>query len=60
MKENAYCLYLEMGVPHVVEVDYTRRLVKVHTADLDMTYVETDRITEPFQTEVSAIFAILD
>lgn len=53
-------LYLEMGVPHVVEIDYTRRLVKVHTADLDVTYVETDRMAEPFQTEVREIFSILD
>jgi Uma2 family endonuclease len=26
-------LYLEMGVPHVVEVDYTRRVVRVYTPE---------------------------
>jgi Uma2 family endonuclease len=53
-------LYLEIGVPHVVEVDYTHRLLKVHTADTDVTYVETDGMSQPFETQVSEIFSILD
>lgn len=53
-------LYLEMGVPHVVEIDYTRRVVKVHTADTDVTYGENDRLTQPFEAEIRELFAILD
>jgi Uma2 family endonuclease len=53
-------LYLEMGVPHVVEIDYTRRVVKVHTADADITYRENERVTQPFEAEIRDIFAILD
>jgi Uma2 family endonuclease len=49
-------LYLEMGVPHVVEVDYTRRLVKVHTADMDVTYTEADRLSPPLEIKVAEIF----
>jgi Uma2 family endonuclease len=51
-------LYLEMGVPHVVEVDYTRRVVKVHTPDSDAidVYREGDHMTVPFRVAVAEIF----
>lgn len=55
-------LYLEMGVPHVVEVDYTRRVVLVHTPDADApaVYRTTDHMTAPFDTGITAIFSVLD
>jgi Uma2 family endonuclease len=53
-------LYLEMGTPHVVEIDYTRRVVKVHTADTDITYLEADRMSNPFEAQIRDIFSILD
>jgi Uma2 family endonuclease len=55
-------LYLEIGIPYVVEVDYTRRVVLVHTpaADTATVYRADDQITEPFRACVSEIFAILD
>lgn len=55
-------LYLEMGVPHVVEVDYTRRVVLVHTPDGDApaVYREADHMTVPFDTNITAIFSVLD
>jgi Uma2 family endonuclease len=55
-------LYLEMGVPHVVEVDYTRRVVKVHTPEADAVsiYRQGDQMTAPFRSVVADIFAILD
>jgi Uma2 family endonuclease len=55
-------LYLEMGVPHVVEVDYTRRTVRVHTPDSETVsvYCEGDRITAPFHGTVAEIFTILE
>jgi Uma2 family endonuclease len=55
-------LYLEMGVPHVVEVDYTRRVVLVHTPDADApaVYRTADHMTVPFDTDLTAIFSVLD
>lgn len=55
-------LYLEMGVPHVVEVDYTRRIVRVHMPDSDTVsvYCEGDHITGPFRGAVGEIFTILE
>lgn len=55
-------LYLEMGVPYVIEVDYKRRVVLVHTpaADTPKMYAATDKLSTPFCVAVSEIFAILD
>ena len=55
-------LYLEMGVPHVVEVDYTRRAVRVHRPDSEEValYVSGDHLSVPFQAAVDEIFAVLD
>lgn len=55
-------LYLEMGVPHVVEVDYTRRIVKVHTPESDAVgiYGQGDQMSTPFRSVVVDIFSILD
>jgi Uma2 family endonuclease len=55
-------LYLEMGVPHVVEVDYTRRSVRVHTPESDAVsvYGEVDQMSTPFRVAVAEIFAILE
>jgi Uma2 family endonuclease len=55
-------LYLEMGVPHVIEIDYTRRVVLVHTPDADApsVYRTGDQISIPFQADVSTIFSVLD
>jgi Uma2 family endonuclease len=55
-------LYLEMGVPHVVEVDYTRRVVRVHTPESDAVamYGQDDQMTVPFRGAVAEIFAILE
>jgi len=55
-------LYLEMGVPHVVEVDYQRRIISVHTPEGESAtvYRRGDQITTPFRASVDEIFAILD
>ncbi|HEX4227833.1 MAG TPA: Uma2 family endonuclease [Bryobacteraceae bacterium] len=55
-------LYLEMGVPHVVEVDYTRRIVRVHTPESDAfsIYGDGDQMSTPFRAAVAEIFAILE
>ncbi|MBV9266481.1 MAG: Uma2 family endonuclease, partial [Acidobacteriaceae bacterium] len=55
-------LYLEMGVPHVVEVDYTRRVVKVHKPDADevAVYGDGDQMTDPFRATIREIFTVLD
>lgn len=55
-------LYLEIGIPYVVEVDYTRRVVLVHTpaGDAATVYRADDQITDPFQASIGEIFAILD
>ncbi len=55
-------LYLDMGVPHVVEVDYTKRVVRIHTPEADsvVVYREGDQITVPFRAAASEIFAVLD
>jgi Uma2 family endonuclease len=55
-------LYLDMGVPNVVEVDYTRRVVRVHTPEADAValYRAGDQMIVPFRAAVSDIFAVLD
>ena len=55
-------LYLDMGVPHVVEVDYTKRLIRLHTPEADSVavYRPGDQLTVPFRAAVNEIFAILD
>lgn len=55
-------LYLDMGVPNVVEVDYKKRHVRVHAADSDavVSYREGDQIATPFRASVSEIFSVLD
>lgn len=55
-------LYLEMGVPCVIEADYTRRVVLVYTPDADApaVYRAGDQITSPFRAAVSEIFSVLD
>ncbi len=55
-------LYLEMGVPHVVEVDYTKRVVLVHNPESDApaVYGSGDEVTSPFRVRVAEIFAGLD
>lgn len=55
-------LYLDMGVPHVIEVDYTKRVVRVHTPEADSVaiYRDGEQMNGPFRVEVGDIFAILD
>jgi Uma2 family endonuclease len=55
-------LYLDMGVPHVVEADYTKRIVRIYTPEADSValYGEGDQIAVPFRAAVSEIFAVLD
>jgi Uma2 family endonuclease len=55
-------LYLDMGVPSVVEVDYTRRVIRVYTqeADSPAVYRSGDQMTEPFHAAADEIFAVLD
>lgn len=55
-------LYLDMGVPFVVEVDYKKRLVLVYTpnADAAAVYHKADQVTTPFRSSVDQIFSVLD
>ena len=55
-------LYLDMGVPHVVEVDYTKRVVRVHTPEADSAavYRTGQQLTVPFRAVIDEIFAVLD
>jgi Uma2 family endonuclease len=55
-------LYLDMGVPNVMEVDYTKRVVRLHTpeADAAAVYRQGDRVTVPFHASVDEIFCVLD
>lgn len=55
-------LYLDMGVPNVVEVDYTRRVIRTYTpeADAAAVYREGDQLATPFRASLQEIFAILD
>jgi Uma2 family endonuclease len=52
-------LYLDAGIPTVVEVDYTKRVAFVHTLD-GTTMVHTEQITAPFRVQLSDVFCILD
>ena len=51
-----------MSVPHVAEVDYTKRVVRIHTPEADSVavYGEGDHIAVPFRAATSEIFAVLD
>jgi Uma2 family endonuclease len=51
-------LYLEMGVPHVIEVEYKRRVARVYTPDSDAidVYGQDDRIDVPFHCTLAEIF----
>lgn len=55
-------LYLDMGVPYVVEADYTKRVVLVHTPEAESVSVfhDEDELTVPFRAKVKEIFSILD
>ncbi|HZQ52471.1 MAG TPA: Uma2 family endonuclease [Bryobacteraceae bacterium] len=55
-------LYLDMGVPYVIEVDYKKRLVLVHTpnAEAAAVYRKGDQLTTPFRASVDEIFSVLD
>ena len=55
-------LYLDMGVPHVVEVDYQKRVVRVHTPEPESlsVYGSGDQMAVPFRAAVNEIFAVLD
>lgn len=55
-------LYLDMGVPNVIEVDYTKRVLRVYTPDEDSphTYRPGDQLTQPFHATIDDIFSVLD
>jgi Uma2 family endonuclease len=55
-------LYLDMGVPHVLEVDYTKRIVRLYTPEAETVavYRQGDRMTAPFNAAVDELFAVLD
>ena len=55
-------LYQEMGVPHILEADYTKREIQIHTPDLlrAAVYHAGDRMTSPFTADIDEIFAVLD
>jgi Uma2 family endonuclease len=55
-------LYLDMGVPNVIEVDYSRRVVRVHTTEADSpkVYGPGEKLSEPFRASVDEIFSVLD
>ena len=55
-------LYLEMGVQHIFEVDYARRVVLVHSPETDspVRYGIDDRFAVPFQASVCNLLAVLD
>jgi Uma2 family endonuclease len=55
-------LYIEMGVPNVVEVDYKKRVIRVHTPGQTRPaeYRKGDQLTVPFQASVDEIFSVLD
>ncbi len=55
-------LYLDMGVRHIVEVDYRRKVVLVYSPDSDAptTYGIDQQIAVPFQASVHEMVAVLD
>jgi Uma2 family endonuclease len=55
-------LYLDVGAPHVVEVDYTKSVVRASARESDSVtvYQRNDHLTVPFRAAVDEIFAILD
>jgi Uma2 family endonuclease len=53
-------LYLEAGTESVVEVDYTKRVVRVHRADDTVgEYRVGETMAAPFRAEVAEIFSVL-
>ncbi len=55
-------LYLDLGVPNVIEVDYTKRVIRLHTPESESVavYRQGDQLTAPFQASVDEIFTVLD
>jgi len=55
-------LYLDIGVSYVVEVDYTKRVISVYSAEAESVavYREGDQMTVPFRVVPSEIFTVLD
>jgi Uma2 family endonuclease len=55
-------LYLEMDVRSVAEVDYVRRLIRIHTPESDepAVYRKGDQMAAPFRAAVDEVFAVLD
>ena len=51
-------LYLEAGAGAVVEVDYTKHFALIYRPDEDAPEVVRDRITSPFEANLSDIFCI--
>jgi hypothetical protein len=51
-----------MGVPCVVEVDYTAQVIRVHTPEVDSptVYRRGDHMDIPFRATVDEIFSVLD
>ncbi len=55
-------LYLEMGVQHIIEVNYKRQIVLVYTPDTDSPtrYGVHDQITVPFRASIRDLIFILE
>ena len=55
-------LYLDMGVPNVLEVDYTKRLLRLYTPEAEAAVVfrQGDQLTVPFHAAVDEVFTVLD
>ena len=55
-------LYLDMGVPYVLEADYTKRTIRLYTPDSELTVVHRadDQLLVPFKASINEIFSVLD
>ncbi len=55
-------LYLDMGVPHVLEADYTKRTIRLYTPESELVVVHRagDQLSTPFNSSVNEIFSVLD
>ncbi len=55
-------LDLDMGVPYVLEADYTKRTIRVYTPESELVVVHRagDQISTPFHSSVDEIFSVLD
>jgi hypothetical protein len=49
-----------MGAANVIEVDYTKRVIQVHTSEVEAVYNPGDQINTPFRASVNEIFSVLD